>query len=127
MAKGNAKKLKELKLMDGKAGPDAYANIKTIDDILGTKPTGPFKAKTLAEFEKQLDKEMNLADMQALAPRVGLLPIADRPLLRKRLIDEFKKNQARLVGYAHVDAVQPGQNLNYERSDRAKAVLKEGS
>jgi hypothetical protein len=126
MAKGKTTKLKEMKLMDGKAAPDVFESIKTIDDILGTKPQGPFKAKSLAEFEKQLDTEMNLADMQALAPRVGLIPIADRPLLRKRLIDEFKKNQARLRGI-NPDAVIPDTTVKESLGGKIAKTLREGS
>lgn len=130
MAKGKvtkASKLKSLNLMDGKAAPtDTIDDIRTIDEILGTKPQGPFKAKTLAEFEKQLDTEMNLADMQALAPRVGLIPVADRTLLRKRLVDEFKKNLARVRGVPAEEImrdISPREDL-YEKAAR---ILKQGS
>ena len=120
-----ATKLKSFKVMDGKSAPDTIDDIRTIDDILGTKPQGPFKAKTLEEFEKQLDSEMNLADMQALAPRVGLIPVADRTLLRKRLVDEFKKFQSRLRGVPDdiMRDVSPREDL-YEKAAR---ILKQGS
>lgn len=131
MVKGTSKattKLKQLKLVDGKATPDSgqFANIKTIDDILGTKPQGPFKSKSVAEFEASIDKEMNLADMQSLASRVGLLPIHDRPLLKKRLIEEFKRDLRKKVGYGEIDSVASNENLNEAVSEKARRILKQG-
>ncbi len=128
MAKGTKiQKLKEMKFVDGKTvGPDVYQNIKTIDEILGTTPSGPFKAISLAEFEKQVDQEMNLADMQALASRVGLLPIHDRPLLKKRLVDEFKKDLRRKTPYELTSSVGQMDDLDHEVGDKARKILKEG-
>lgn len=130
MAKGNkVDKLKKLKLTDGKAAPDSrtFANIKSIDEIMGIKPQGAFKATSLEQFEKQVDSEMNLADMQQLASRVGLLPIHDRPLLKKRLVEEFKKHLRKQTGYGYIDAVAPTENLNMSKSEIAKKILKQGS
>lgn len=128
MAKGTTKaqKLKEMKLVDGKSAPDVYTNVKTIDEILGTTPSGPFKAVSLAQFEKQVDEEMNLADMQALASRVGLLPIHDRPLLKKRLVDEFKKDLRKKTPYDVSSAAGQSDNLDYNVGDKARRILKEG-
>ena len=118
-------KLKDLRWIDGMAAPDANANVKTIDDIIGVTLANPFKAKTIEEFEKRIDSEMNLADMQALASKVGLLPISDRPLLKKRLLDEFKKDLRKRTPY-NQKMVQPKEGLNIERSARAKRILGEG-
>ncbi len=130
MAKGTktATKLKSLKMIDGKVEPDSrtFANIKTIDEAMGIKPQGAFKATSLAQFEQQIDKEMNLADMQQLASRVGLIPLHDRPLLKKRLIDEFKKDLKKKTGYGFIDSVAPMGNLKEEMSDKAQAILKQG-
>ncbi len=131
MAKGKetltkTAKLKAMKMTDGKAAPDYYANIKTIDEILGQKPQGPFKATSLAEFENHVSKEMNLADMFELATRVGLRPVHDRPLLQKRLVDEFKKDLARRTPYK-VDPSRSSTEFNLEVSDKARGILKEGS
>lgn len=118
-------KLEDLKWLDGKAAPDANANIKSIDDIIGVTLANPFKAKTIEEFEKKIDTEMNLADMQALASKVGLLPIADRPLLKKRLLDEFRKDSRKRTPY-NVKTIQAKEGLNLEMSARAKKILGEG-
>lgn len=128
MAKGTTKaqKLKEMKFVDGKTAPDYQQSIKTIDEILGTTPSGPFKAVSLAQFEKQVDEEMNLADMQALASRVGLLPIHDRPLLKKRLIDEFKKDLRKKTPYDVSSATGQSDNLDHNVGDKARRILKEG-
>ncbi len=133
MGKGTKQtaKIKKMELVDGKADradseSRTFANIRTIDEILGEKPQGAFKANSLEEFEKQIDVEMNLADMQTLASRVGLLPIHDRQVLKKRLLDEFKKDLRKKTGYGHIDAVRPSANLNMEQNDRARRILKEG-
>jgi len=131
MAKGNTKKLKEMKFMDGKAAPDAAVNspidnFRSIDEILGIKHQSPFKANTLPDFEKQLD-EMNLADMQAMAPRAGLTPIHDRTLLRKRLVDEFKKDYRKKHGYNVAEIMASGgEPLSEDASAVARRILKEG-
>ena len=131
MAKGNTKKLKEMKFTDGKAAPDAAVNspidnFRSIDEILGIKHQSPFKANTLPDFEKQLD-EMNLADMQAMAPRAGLTPIHDRTLLRKRLVDEFKKDYRKKHGYNVAEIMASGgEPLSEDASAVARRILKEG-
>ncbi len=102
------------------------ANIKTIDEILGVKPTSPFKANSIAEFEAQINNEMNLADMQAMAPVVGLIPIHDRNLLKKRLIDEFKKDLRKRTPYSISNAVSPTDNLDMDSIQAATRILKEG-
>lgn len=132
MAKGNVKKLKEMKMMDGKAAPDASINprldkFRSIDEMMGLKHQSPFKANTVEEFEKQLDSEMNLADMQALAPRVGLIPIHDRTLLKKRLLDEFKKDYRKKVGYDVTEIIAQGESpLSDDAKSKARRVLGEG-
>lgn len=129
MAKGMTKtdKLKQMKLVDGKAAPDVFTNIRTIDEIMGTTPAGAFKATSLAAFERQIESDMNLADMQSLATRVGLLPIHDRNLLKKRLVDEFKKDLRKRTPYELSNAVGQTDNLDMDASDRAMKILKEGS
>jgi hypothetical protein len=132
MAKGNKEKLKAMKLMDGKAAPDATPtrnpldNFKSIDELLGVKPSNPFKANTAKEFESQL-AEMNLADMQCLAPRVGLIPIHDKPLLKKRLMDEFRKDYRKRIGYNEAEIMSTADKpLSEDASARAMKILKEG-
>lgn len=129
MAKGkaNASKLKNLKVVDGKAEDSRYfANIKSIDEIMGTKPQTPFKAKSLAEFEEQLE-EMNLADMHKLASRVALLPVHDRTILKKRLTDEFKKDLRKRLPYEVIDAAAPQTGVNKKHEHAALRILKEGA
>jgi len=122
-----AAKLKSLQLVDGKSEDSrTYANIKTIDEIMGIKPQGAFKAKSVAEFEDQLNTQMNLADMQALASRVGLLPIHDRNVLKKRLLDEFKKDLRKKLPYEVIDAVSDRSGVSEEHEAKALRILKEG-
>jgi len=128
MAKGKktqVEKLKAMKLTDGKSGPDAMVNMRSIDEILGTKTLNPYKANSVAEFEGII-KDMNLADMQSLATRVGLLPVADRIMLKKRLLDEFKKDLRKRLPYEGVSSVEINENLNPKLVDRAKRILGEG-
>lgn len=130
MAKGNVNKLKKMKLMDGKAAPEsnsALDNFKSIDEMLGLKPTNPFKAHTVEEFEKKLNSEMNLADMQELAPRVGLIPIHDKTLLKKRLLDEFKKDHRKRIGYNEAEILASADKpLSEDSTAKAMRILKEG-
>ncbi len=131
MAKGKpaARKetLKSMKIVDGQrhAVPDVDSNIRTIDEIMGVTTSGPFKANSLAEFETQI-ADMNLADMQALATRIGLLPVHDRVVLKQRLLGEYKKDRVKKMPYDISSAVGPGQGLKQDVSDRAKRILNEG-
>ena len=62
---------------------------------------------------------MNKSDLQAHAQSVGLIPIDDVVLLRKRLKNEFKSHVAK---YKNID--QPKQTTNI--SKEAMNILKEG-
>lgn len=122
------KKLSKMKFTDGKQVDDSitFANIRTIDELIGVESQTPFKQKSLAEFEEEIDKKMNLADMQELAVRVGLLPIHDRPMLKKRLIDEFKRH-LRNWSSAELNASSVNNNVKKSLKNKVTSILKEGS
>lgn len=131
MAKGKTQgkriNLKSAKLVDGKTNtPDVDTNVRTIDEILGVTTSNPFRANSLAEFEKLIDEDMNLADMQALATRVGLLPVHDRVVLKQRLISEYKKDRVKRMPYDINGAVNASENLKEEGHQKAKRILNEG-
>lgn len=119
-------KLEDLDFMDGKAAPDTKGNVTTIDEILGATVGNPFRVKTLEELEYKIDKEMNLADMQALATKVGLLPVSERHLLRKRLVDEFKRDLRRRTPYKFT-SIAAKENMKLDMSSKVKKILGEGA
>jgi len=130
MAKGKTAKkivLKSAQIIDGQNHrPGLDTNIRSIDEIMGVNTSSPFKAKSLAEFEKLIDEDMNLADMQAMATRIGLLPVHDRVVLKKRLLDEFKKDRQKKISYDISNAVGQTENLKESTSDKARKILNEG-
>ena len=117
--------VKKYDWLDGKAAPDPQTNIRTIDDIIGVSKANPFRVGSIEEFERKIDSEMNLADMQALASRVGLLPISDRPLLKKRLLEEYKRDFRKRTPY-NLNPIQVNEGLNHKLDARAKKILGEG-
>lgn len=91
----------------------------TLDQVWGD--TGNTKYGTMDE-EKYLNKlqEMNKSDLQAHANRVGMIPIADRGVLTKKLVSEFKKY---VSGFRKPDTtINPPPAISKE----AARVLSEG-
>ena len=114
---GRAKKIEGLSQAHGK---EESFKPTTLDQIWGD--TGISEYKTLDEsvYSQQLDA-MNKSDLQNHASKKGLIPVDDRGLLTKRLINEFRKhvNQYQMPQ----DSVENGyENLSPE----ARKTLEEG-
>lgn len=60
----------------------------TLDQIWGDTGTSKYGTMDKVVYEQQL-QEMNKADLQAHATKVGLVPVDDRNRLIKRLLHEF--------------------------------------
>lgn len=62
----------------------------SLDQIFNEKaPLSVFKEETVEDLQESLS-QMNLADMQVLASKAGLLPIYDRDVLKQRIVNAFK-------------------------------------
>lgn len=79
----------ELNSLEHVNGKEFKDKIVELEKILGVQEVNPFKTTNVEVFEARL-AEMNHADMQALALRVGLSPYLQRPQLKKALLKEFR-------------------------------------
>jgi len=70
-------------------GKEFKDKILELEKILGVQEVNPFKTTELSIFEDRL-AEMNYAEMQSLAMRVGVSPYIQRPNLKKALLKEFR-------------------------------------
>jgi len=61
----------------------------TLDQIFGDTGISKYKTLDLSEYEKSLG-EMSLSDLQNHALKLGLVPIDNAQMLKKRLIVAFK-------------------------------------
>lgn len=127
-------KLTKKKLLDGMFTPEnsRIDNTQSIDDILGENRFfhNPWKASSKEELEANL-KDMNLADMQALATKVGLLPIHDRYVLKARLVKEFdryikKRNRKPAPNSERNIDSKIKRKITKKDAERVNAILKEG-
>ena len=115
-AKATKKKMKEMTQTHAK---EEKFQPSTLDQVWGD--TGNTRYGTMDE-EKYLNKlqEMNRSDLQAHASRVGMIPIADRGVLTKKLMSEFRKY---VSGFRKPNTViNPPPTLSKE----AARVLSEG-
>ncbi len=123
MAKQSKKsKLKELKQADGKdhsvdTEPKQKRVIRSLDDLWGTT-LSKYNTTNLDAYKKQL-AEMNRADMQREATKIGLVPIEDRRILTERLVKEFIKVTAAF----NTQHVEP---LKVHFTKKALDILSEG-
>jgi len=96
--------MKKKNIVDGKNRENAKLETESLDKILSSGSSNPFKCVKLEDFNEKLS-DMNLIDMQSLAVKVGLLPVHDRKLMKERLVKEFKKKISKINGgvTSHVD------------------------
>lgn len=116
MAKG---KLKNKKFVDGVSFETSQASI---DEILKDNESNPFKTLSLEEFEDNL-KNMNMADMQVLATKVDLLPVADRRLLKERLKKQFRIYKAKHSPRPSNNPVMSVNNRDQATADEIKRIM----
>ncbi len=62
----------------------------TLDQFLGQKKVLDLPFQELREMEAAL-KSMNLIDIRALAVKLGLKPVGDRPKLVRGCVDQFNR------------------------------------
>ena len=86
--KGLVEEIEEMKA-NGLTNTDEFKDKqRKLEEILGINTINPFGTNELDIFEEKLGN-MTLADMQALAQRVGLNPYRSESRLKKSLIQEF--------------------------------------
>ena len=90
----------------------------TLDQIWGDDGMSKYGTLKMAEYEKKI-AEMDTSDLHNHAIAVGLIPVSDETLMRKRLKSQFQR---------HVnDYTTPVDNVNTEEiSDEVKKILEEG-
>tara|TARA_Y100000310_G_scaffold101430_1_gene99495 strand:- start:71 stop:448 length:378 start_codon:yes stop_codon:yes gene_type:complete len=89
----------------------------SLDQIWGDTGLSKYKTLDKGEYEGQI-KDMNKSDLQTHATKVGLVPVDDMPLLRRRLMKEFEK---------HVAAYRvPNKTKSSKLDSEAVKILSEG-
>ncbi len=78
-------------------GKEFKDKVLELEKILGVQEVNPFKTTEASIFEDRL-ADMNYAEMQALAMRVGLSPYLQKPQLKKALMKEFKSYNLNATG-----------------------------
>ena len=110
------KKLNELNQTHGK---EEKFQPTTLDQIWGDEGLGRYKTMDLESYENSL-AAMPKADIQKHAAEVGIVPVDNRQLLTKKLIQEFKKHVA---SYR-----KPSQSTQKQEkpTDEVLKILREG-
>ena len=120
MKKKPAKKAKKLQSLSQTPGKEE-GNFKptTLDQIWGDDGVSKYGTLNEAEYIKKID-DMHFTDLRTHAAEIGLIPVDDRELLRKRVISEFQR---------HVNnyTVPDNQSENIDNlDDEARKILEEG-
>jgi hypothetical protein len=124
MAKKN--KLQEMDQVDGKlAGGSSF---RTLDALIGEDCSHPYKQANISDYEVFLG-ELNCTDLHRHAQKVGLVPSADRRVLKERLLREFRKFIASR-SFVSTDLVKKHMNQDSSSSRlsaSAQKILREGA
>ena len=94
--------LQEIEILkaEGKTGtPEFVDKMRKLEVILGISQVNPFGTNEPEIFRDNI-KEMSVADLQALARKVGISPYLERPVLKQALLkefDHFTKNSRRNI------------------------------
>ena len=78
-------------------GKEFKDKVLELEKILGVQEVNPFKTTDASIFEDRL-ADMNYAEMQSLAMRVGLSPYLQKPQLKKALMKQFKSYNLTATG-----------------------------
>jgi hypothetical protein len=117
-AKKQPKKVTELSQTHGMAEKEEFQPT-SLDKIWGDTGLSKYKTLELAAYQGQLN-DMGKSDLQAHAVTLGLIPIDDSKMLRRRLEREFKKHAAKF---------QKPAKSSVEKdpvSEEVKRILSEG-
>lgn len=78
-------------------GKEYKEKVLKLEKILGVQEVNPFKTTDPEIFEDRL-ADMNYAEMQSLAMRVGLSPYLQKPQLKKALAKQFRSYNLNATG-----------------------------
>jgi len=85
------KKVNELNQVHGK--DETQYRPTSLDQVWGDEGFGKYKTMDLEKYESHL-QALNRTDLQKHAAEIGVVPIDNRDMLKKRLVGEFKKHVA---------------------------------
>ena len=106
-AKKKTEKVKEMSQAHGMVEKKKFQPT-SLEQAWGNDGSNKYNTLDLEEYEKQLDS-MDKSDMQTQATKVGLIPVDDMKVLRKRLLREFKVHVAQytkpIVGQNQIDNI----------------------
>lgn len=99
-------------------GKEEQFQPSSLDQIWGDTGISKYKTLDKEEYQRQIN-DMNKSDLQTHATKVGLVPVDDSNLLRRRLTKEFEK---------HISAYKtPKPSLKAAKLDgEAMKILNEG-
>ena len=115
-----AKKASKIKSLSQAHGKEEKKFVPTtLEQIWGEDGVSKYGTLDETEYTAKLD-DMHFSDMRTHAANVGLIPIDDQQLLRKRLLSEFRKHRSEFT--------TPDQPIdqNLDLDEKARQILEEG-
>jgi hypothetical protein len=106
-------KLEELKVSIKENVTGGKKNVRSLDELLGTKST-EYSHGSLDEYADKV-KNMTLAELQAHAASVGILPVSDQKRLVARLINQYQKTSNKYYNTISFNTVEPKNRAALEK------------
>ena len=116
----STKKTKGKKEMMQAHGKEEKFKATTLDQVWGDTGMTKYGHQDEGKYAQSLT-EMNKSDLQAHAHYVGLVPVDNRELLTKRLMQEFRKYASQFR-----KPQDPTPSINPNLSAEARRILSEG-
>lgn len=116
-----AKKIKNLKVADGKADVE---KIQNLEDLLGVKQSNPFGTTSKDILESRMS-EMTLTDLQSFAIKVGILPSGNKLSLKNKIKRAFKSHAGAGSGY-NIGYHQPLVDPSSQTAENILKISREG-
>ena len=120
-------KVKEVNQTNGKFEPELTKQTEkpkrplTLDQLWGETAISKYKTTDVNEYQNVL-LEMNKAELQHHALKVGVMPVDDVPRLRRSLLAEFNRHQNDFK-----EKPEPlGSSKKIEITPEVKKILSEG-
>ena len=118
--KKSAKRGKKMEDLSQAHGKEETFQPTTLDQVWGDTGISEYRTMDENEYKQEID-DMNKSDLQAHASKKGLIPIDDKNMLIKRLMEQFRR---------HVNQYRAPQDITDNSSekltDRDKRTLEEG-
>jgi|TARA_Y100000289_G_scaffold19707_1_gene19031 hypothetical protein len=114
--KSTAKKVEDLKVVDGKSDKE---KVKDLEQILGVKNANPFGTHSEEELVERMNG-MTITDLQTFGIKVGILPSGNKMILKNKILKAFKTHEGAGMGH-NIGYITPMMDPN---SEAAKNILK---